>query len=45
VVGLFGRRYLLFDVGVAVGIAGMGMMLVWSAIRHTRALYNAERLP
>jgi hypothetical protein len=28
-----------------VGIMGMGLMLVWSAIRHTRALYNAERLP
>jgi archaetidylinositol phosphate synthase len=45
VVGLFGRRYLLFDVGGTVGIVGMGLMLVWSAIRHTRDLYNAERLP
>jgi archaetidylinositol phosphate synthase len=45
VVGLFGHRYLLFDVGGAIGIAGMGLMLIWSAIRHTRELYNAERLP
>ena len=45
VVGLFGRRFLLFDVGGAVGIAGMGLMLVWTALRHTRELYRAERLP
>jgi archaetidylinositol phosphate synthase len=45
VVGLFGRQFLLFDVGGAVGIAGMGLMLVWSALRHTRELYQAERLP
>jgi len=45
VVHLFGRELLLFDVGGAVGIAGMGLMLVWSSLRHTRALYNAERLP
>ncbi|HEY2016604.1 MAG TPA: CDP-alcohol phosphatidyltransferase family protein [Bryobacteraceae bacterium] len=45
VVGLFGHRFLLFDVGGSIGIAGMAMMLVWSSIRHTRQLYNAERLP
>lgn len=45
VVGLFGRRFLLFDVGGAIGIAGMSLMLVVAAIRHTRALYQAERLP
>jgi phosphatidylglycerophosphate synthase len=45
VVGLFGRQFLLFDVGGAVGMAGMGLMLVWSALRHTRELYRAERLP
>ena len=44
VVNLFGNRYLLFDVGGAVGIAGMGAMLVWSAVRHARQLYMAERL-
>src|SRR2546425_8670130 len=38
VVRLFGRQMLLFDVGGAVGIAGMGLMLVWSAMRHTREL-------
>ena len=30
------RRFLLFDMGGAVGIVGMGLMLVWSAVRHTR---------
>ncbi len=45
VVTVLGRRCLLFDVGGACGIAGMGLMLVWSAVRHTRQLYEAERLP
>ena len=45
VVGLFGRQMLLFDVGGAVGIAGMVLMLLWSSLRHTRQLYNDERLP
>ena len=45
VVGLWGRKFLLFDIGGAVGMAGMALMLVWSAIRHTRQLYQAERLP
>ena len=45
VVGIFGRRYLVFDVGGVIGIAGMAMMLVWAVIRHTRLLYRAERLP
>jgi archaetidylinositol phosphate synthase len=39
------RYYRLFDVGGAIGIAGMAAMLVWSSVKHTRALYNAERLP
>jgi phosphatidylglycerophosphate synthase len=42
---VFGREYLIFDIGGVIGIAGMGLMLVWSALRHTRELYNAERLP
>ena len=45
VVRIFGERYLLFDVGGVIGMAGMGVMLLWSAIRHTRQLYEAERLP
>jgi archaetidylinositol phosphate synthase len=45
VVGLFGHRYLLFDIGGVIGMAGMGAMLIWSSVRHTVQLYNAERLP
>jgi phosphatidylglycerophosphate synthase len=44
-VGIFGTHYRLFDVGGAIGILGMAAMLIWSAVRHTRQLYNAERLP
>ena len=45
VVGLFGRKFLLFDVGGAIGICGMALMLIWASVRHTRQLYKAERLP
>ena len=45
VVTLAGGRYLLFDIGGAIGIAGMGLMLVAASVRHTIALYRAERLP
>jgi phosphatidylglycerophosphate synthase len=42
---LFGASYPLFDVGGAVGIAGMAAMLLSAVARHTAALYRAERLP
>jgi phosphatidylglycerophosphate synthase len=45
VVRILGERYLLFDVGGAVGIAGMALMLVAAVVRHTVYLYRAERLP
>jgi phosphatidylglycerophosphate synthase len=45
VVGLFGHRWLLFDVGGAVGIAGFLLTFVWSAIANGVALYKEERLP
>jgi phosphatidylglycerophosphate synthase len=44
-VKIMGTEYRLFDIGGATGIAGMGLMLVWASIRHTRQLYDAERLP
>jgi len=44
-VRLFGYRVHLFDVGGAIGIAGMTLMLISAALRHTRMLYEAERLP
>ena len=42
---VMGREYRIFDIGGAIGIVGMAAMLVWSALRHTRQLYDAERLP
>ena len=45
VVGIAGGRYLLFDVGGVIGIAGIFLMLIWAVIRHTALLYRAERLP
>jgi archaetidylinositol phosphate synthase len=42
---LFGREFLLFDIGGVCGIVGMSAMLVWAAVRHTRQLYEDERLP
>ncbi len=43
-VRLLGGTYRLFDVGGVVGIAGMSLMLVNAAVRHTIELYRAERL-
>ncbi|HYL75698.1 MAG TPA: GtrA family protein [Bryobacteraceae bacterium] len=37
-----GRQYLLFDVGGAIGIAGMTVALLWSMVRHVAFLYRAE---
>ena len=42
---LAGHQFLLFDVGGAVGLVGMAVMLVTSTIKHTVQLYNEERLP
>ncbi len=45
VVRLFGGHYRLFDIGGAIGIFGMSLMLVTAIVRHTLALYRAERIP
>lgn len=42
--GIAGRPLLLFDVGGVVALAGMAMMAVAAAVRHTVALYRAETL-
>lgn len=44
-VAILGQSYRLFDVGGAVGIAGMMLMLIVTAVRNTIALYHAEPLP
>ena len=41
----FGHRWLLFDAGGAVGIAGLLLTFVRAAIANGAALYREERLP
>jgi hypothetical protein len=45
VVPLAGGHYRLFDVGGAAGIVGLTAMLITAVVRHTVALYRAERIP
>jgi archaetidylinositol phosphate synthase len=42
---LFGRQFLLFDVGGAIATAGMLAMAAAATIRHAVQLYAEERLP
>jgi hypothetical protein len=42
---LFGRQYLLFDVGGVVAAALLLVTAIVSAMRNTRTLYRAEPLP
>jgi len=42
---IFGHTFLLFDVGGAIGAAGLLVTFFVSAIRNTRALYLAEPTP
>ena len=44
VVSLFGNRWLLFDIGGAVAIAGLLVAFMAAALRNGIALYNEERL-
>jgi archaetidylinositol phosphate synthase len=45
VVHMFGGIYRLFDVGGAVGLAGMGLMVVVFTLQNTIRLYREERIP
>jgi archaetidylinositol phosphate synthase len=42
---VFGRTFLLFDVGGVMGIIGMTFILVFSMVRNTKKLYLQEQLP
>ena len=42
---VLGGRFLLFDIGGLAGIAIMAIMLIASAVAHTRQLYREEPLP
>ena len=44
VVHLLGGEYRLFDVGGVIGLAGMGMMLVFFTAHSTIRLYREERI-
>jgi len=44
VVNLFGERYRLFDVGGAIGLAGMSLMVIFFTAQNTMRLYREERL-
>jgi hypothetical protein len=44
IVALAGKQYLLFDVGGALGIAGMTVALLCSTVKHTLFPYHAERI-
>jgi phosphatidylglycerophosphate synthase len=42
---LFGRAYKLFDVAGTIGVSGMLLVMVISAIQHTAQLYRLEPVP
>jgi len=41
---IFGRQFLLFDVGFAIGTAALAIILIQAVVRHTAALYREETL-
>jgi archaetidylinositol phosphate synthase len=43
-VHVFGGRYRLFDVGGAIGLAGMGLIVVAFTVKNTLRLYREERI-
>ncbi|MGC1648719.1 MAG: CDP-alcohol phosphatidyltransferase family protein [Candidatus Sulfotelmatobacter sp.] len=45
VVHVLGGNYRLFDVGGAIGLAGMGVMVVVFTLQNTMRLYREERIP
>jgi archaetidylinositol phosphate synthase len=45
VIHLFGSQYRLFDVGGAIGVAGMALMVVAFTLQNTLRLYREERIP
>jgi len=45
VIHLFGGQYRLFDVGGAIGLAGMALMVLVFTLQNTLRLYREERIP
>lgn len=44
-VHLLGRQYRLFDVGGAIGLGGMMLMVIFFTVKNTMRLYREERIP
>ena len=44
VVHVFGGHYRLFDVGGAIGLVGMGLMVIVFTLQNTIRLYREERI-
>ena len=44
-VHMFGRTFRLFDVGGAIGLSGMSVMVVAFTVENTLRLYREERIP
>jgi len=44
-VHLLGQQYRLFDVGGAIGLAGMALMVIVFTLQNTMRLYREERIP
>ena len=42
---VFGGTYRLFDIGGAIGLGGMVLMLLTAVVKHAVALYRAEPVP
>ena len=45
IVHFFRGKYRLFDVGGAIGLVGMGLMLAFFTAQNTIRLYREERIP
>ena len=43
-VHLLGAQYRLFDIGGAIGLMGMGLMLIAFTLQNTVRLYREERI-
>ena len=44
-VHLFGGSFRLFDIGGAIGLAGMSLMVIFFTIKNTKRLYEEETIP
>jgi phosphatidylglycerophosphate synthase len=43
-VHFLGRQHRLFDIGGGIGLAGMGLILIWFTLQNSNRLYRGERV-